>query len=269
MTIAFVRRAPLATASWLAARNPALKLAASFILAFVTILALDPVTPALFLAAGLLALFGLGQVRPRDAVIYGAPIIVFALSTGLVNLVTRPGGMPVALGPVVVGSEGVTIGLSLALRTLAIGTFGMAFVLTTDPQRLLTSLMLQARLSPRFAFGVLAAYRFLPVLQAEYATLRLAHRMRGEPGGRWAWLRDLRRAALPMLVATVRRAERTGIALEARGLGAWPRRTVWKPTRVDGWDVAMLVVAVLLAAGIPLLGIAGGWYRGFEAITVF
>lgn len=269
MTIAFARRAPLVAGAWLVARNPAMKLAASFVLAFFTIVALDPITPTLFLLVGLVALFPLGRVRPRDVLVFGSPILVFALSTGFVNLLTRPGGVPVEVGPFTFGSEGLLIGLSLALRTLAIGAVGMAFVLTTDPGRLLTSLMLQARLSPRFAFGVLAAYRFLPVLGAEYGTLRLAHRMRGEPPARFGWLRDLRRAALPMLVSTVRRAERTGIALEARGLGAWKHRTTWKPTTVDAWDWVMLVGAVVLAIGIPLLGVAGGWFRGFEAITVF
>ncbi len=52
--------------------------------------------------------------------------------------------------------------LSLGLRVLIFSSLSLLFILTTDPVRFMLSLMQQCRLSPKWAYGILAGYRFLP-----------------------------------------------------------------------------------------------------------
>ena len=75
--------------------------------------------------------------------------------------------------------EGAVIGSSLAERSLAIAAFSVLLMMSTDPTDLVRSLVQQARMPARFAYPALAAYRFLPLLQGELETIRLAHRLRG------------------------------------------------------------------------------------------
>ena len=252
--------------------NPTVKLLAVFIASLGLLIAFDPYTPALFYLVGLAALLALGRIPVKVVAAAHLPFLAFAFSVLWVNLFFRSTGAIVfRLGPLTVTESGIAVGASLALRTLAIGVYSVMFVLTTDPTQLVTSLVQNARLSPRFAYGTLAAYRFLPVLQTEFTLIQRAHAIRGVRDGRGAprAIRRLARAALPLLVSAIRRAERVAIALESRGLGAFPTRTVWRPTPVRARDYVFLIGAVMLSAGILALTYALGLFRGWTAITVF
>ena len=56
------------------------------------------------------------------------------------------------------------------------------------------------------AYPALAAYRFLPLLQTEFETIRLAHRLRGvgRTRGPLGWLREQSRLAIPLLANAMR-----------------------------------------------------------------
>src|SRR5205085_5654321 len=113
-------------------------------------------------------------------------------------------------GPFIATLEGARIGLSLAERSMAIAAFTIVLIMSTDPTALLRSLVQQAHLAPRFAYPALAAYRFLPLLQTEFETIRLAHRLRGvgRTRGWLGWLREQGRMTVPLLADAIRRAER-------------------------------------------------------------
>ena len=55
---------------------------------------------------------------------------------------------------------------------------------TSDPTEVADALIQQARVSPRFAIGVLAALRLVPVLARDWRTIGLARRARGVEAGR-------------------------------------------------------------------------------------
>ena len=95
---------------------------------------------------------------------------------------TRRAATAVALGPVRITVDAVANGVALALRVVAIASVGAVFTLTTDPTRLADALVRQARLSPRFAYGALAAYQAIPRFSEDLATLRQARRIRGLRG---------------------------------------------------------------------------------------
>ena len=53
------------------------------------------------------------------------------------------------------------------------------FALTTDSTKLVDSLVQQARVPERFAYGTLAAYQAIPRFAEDLTTLRQARRIRG------------------------------------------------------------------------------------------
>jgi energy-coupling factor transport system permease protein len=235
-------RAPLARA------NPVAKLGAAGILMAVLFMASGPITPAVVLVAILvsLPLTGLGK---GTLLIRTWPLLLAALMVGVLNVV---------LAPASPGGPNFAAGLALGLRLLGIALSGVIAIATTDPTDLADSLQQQARLSPRLAIGVLAAIRMLPILAVEWQLLGMARRARGVSAG-WSPAAAARLAfgkLLALLVGAIRRATRLALAMEARGFGAAPCRTIARPQRMRAADWGLLVAAVALAAAALGIGSA-------------
>jgi energy-coupling factor transport system permease protein len=130
--------------------------------------------------------------------------------------------------------------------------------MSTDPTALVRSLVQQAHLPARFAYPALAAYRFLPLLQTEFETIRLAHRLRGVGRSRGAtgWLREQGRLTLPLLANAIRRAERVALAMDARGFGSRTARSHYRTIPFDSADLALVLAAV--GGGVVIL-VASRW----------
>src|SRR5262249_54155571 len=125
------------------------------------------------------------------------------------------------IGPLRVTEEALVAAAGLAARVAAIVSVGAVFVLTTDATRLMDALVQQARVSPRVAYGLLAAYQAVPRLTDDLATLRGARRLRG--------LRELDPSILlGLLVRAIRHADNLSIAMDARGFGQGPR-SIYRP----------------------------------------
>jgi energy-coupling factor transport system permease protein len=259
---------PLAHDSYLHRRNPTVKLGVLLVVSGALLFVFDPWTPAILY---LLALVGVrlgGRTPWRVLAIAHVPFVLFAFSLFTVNVVARRGEPIWSWGVFDLTQEGIVVGSSLALRTLVIGTGSIAFVLTTDGTRLMTSLHQQLRLSPRLTYAVLAGYRLLEQLPAEWQTIRMAQAVRvtgRRPGTLPRSPRILTRAAFGLLVTALRRGERIAIALETRGLGRGPR-TVFRPVPLerDDWLFAAGVLSCYTA--VYLLAAAAGWLRGPGAL---
>ena len=72
-----------------------------------------------------------------------------------------------------------TTAMQLASRVLAYGGLGVLFAFTSNAFELVMSLMQQFRLPPKFAYGVLAAYHFFPVVTEEFTVVGAALKVRG------------------------------------------------------------------------------------------
>jgi energy-coupling factor transport system permease protein len=234
-------RAPLARA------NPVAKVGAAAILMAFLFAASGPIAPAVVLA-GILVSLPFSGLRVGNLLIRTWPLLLAALMVGVLNVV---------LAPVSRGGPDFSAGLALGLRLLGIALSGVIAIATTDPTDLADSLEQQARLSPRLAVGVLAALRMLPILAIEWQLLGMARRARGVSAG----LSPVTAARLAfgkllaLLVGAVRRATRLALAMEARGFGTAPCRTIASPQRMRAADWGLLVAAVAL--GATALGI--GW----------
>ncbi|HSL97999.1 MAG TPA: energy-coupling factor transporter transmembrane component T [Candidatus Deferrimicrobiaceae bacterium] len=211
-------------------------------------LTVDPVPPLVLMAITLGAGLALGAIPPARLATRLLPLVAAGAGIALTNLIfsgqnADPAATELArIGPLRITAEALLAAFGIGARIGAIVAVGAVFALTTDPTRLVDALVQQARLSPRFAYGALAAYQAVPGLADDLATLRAARRLRG--------LREWHpRILVGLLVRAIRRADQLALAMDARGFGS-PTigdRTTFRPIP---WS---LVDAVVLAAGVSLI----------------
>jgi energy-coupling factor transport system permease protein len=201
------------------------------------------------LAAGIV----LGRIQTRTFARTLAPLWIAAIGIGVSNtLFAASNGDPAAtelvqLGPIRITVEAAAGGIALVCRVIAIASVGAVFTLTTDSTRLADSLVQQARVSPRFAYGALAAYQAIPRFGEDLTTLRQARRVRGMRGG---WHPGL---LIGVLVLALRHADRMALAMDARAFGSGPR-TYYRPTHWSALDLAVGIGAIAVLVGALAVG---------------
>jgi len=267
---------PRATA--LGRRNPAVKLALLLALSCALLLVTDPVTPAVLYAVALGAIVVSRSLDIRTLVRAQIPFLMFGTSIVLVNVLTRPGGAQIAIGPVDVSRAGLALGLSFAARAMLIGVLSIVFVRSTDPARLMVSLHQQARLPGTITYAVLAATRLLDQLPDMMESIRQAHAVR-QPDRAYRTApghlptlrmssspRAMGAAAFTVLVISLRRGERLAMALQTRALGSGPR-TFLNPVTVCRADALLAVGVVVVACAVVAWSSASGFLPGPAALV--
>ena len=237
-------RAPLARA------NPLAKLGAAAIAMLVLFFSVDPLTPALMLAAIAWAV-GLSGIPARELLRRTWPVLFAAIGASAINGVFGSGG------------PSLTAATATGLRLVAIALAGVVAFITIDPTDLADSLMQHLHAPPRFAVGALAAFRLLPIFAAEWETIGLARRARGIDD-RSSWLRrvaSFRARSFALLVAAIRRGVRLALAMDARGFATMTCRSVARPQPFTGLDRLLVLGALVLAIGIVVLGTVLGTWR--------
>ena len=260
--------------SFLHRLNPTIKLAAIFVLLFAVVLAFDPATPLVFLMLAIALLAGLGRISILLILRTLIPFWIVAIGFVLTNAFlynTSQVQTPTVLaqwGPAWITMEGVRAGLSLGLRALAIVSYSMLFVMTTDPTYFILSLIQQLRLNYRFGYGVLVSYRFLPMLRAEYDTIRAAHHVRGV--GERTGLRDryeqFKRYAIPLLASAIRKSERVALAMDSKAFGVAAHRTYYRTLTVRRSDWLFLLALIAATALILVTLAKAGLLRGYGLV---
>jgi energy-coupling factor transport system permease protein len=248
----------------LARRNASAKLLASFLLMLGLLLSSDPVTPAVVIAVLLAAVPATG-LGPRGLLRRTWPLLLSAAGVGFANamLAHRPTGRVLLdAGPFDMTTGSLAESGTVVLRVVAVALPGILVVATTDPVDLADSLVQQARVPARFAYGALAALRLLPLLQADWRSIARARRARGLDAGRnpLAAARLFAGQVFALLVAAVRRGVRLATAMDARGFDAGRPRSIARPQVVTGADrLLVAAAAVLVAAAVTVSVAAGQW----------
>lgn len=216
-------------------------------LAFTT----QPWPPVAIATVALVAGVALGRIPAGTIVRAVAPLWTVALVVALSNTVfgaanPDPGATELLrLGPLRVTEQALATGVALGLRVVAIASVGAVFALTTDPTRLVDSLVQQARVPERFAYGALAAYQAVPHFAEDLATLRQARRIRGLRGG-WH-----PRLLVGLLVLAIRHGDRMALAMDARAFGSGARsryrEVSWGPLDLVVGIGAVCALAIALA----------------------
>jgi energy-coupling factor transport system permease protein len=234
----------------LARANPVAKLAAALVLGFGAALSDDAVTPAVLVLLVLLILAA-GGITAVDILRRGWPLLVSAAGLGATTLLFGDSPTPLLTA------------LTVTIRVVAVALPGVVVLLTVDPTDLADSLVQNARVPARFAYAALAALRLLPLMGAEWQTIKAARRARGIDAGR----NPLRHVELfastvfTLLVGAVRRGTRLALAMDARGFDATGPRTLARPQVVRQSDVALVVGAFVLLATAATVSIAFGTFQ--------
>jgi len=256
----------LAHASPLHRLNPVMKLAAIAVVALAATAAFDPFIPAMLLTALWLTAWRLGRVPFRQMLRWSVPLALLPLPIALFNALYTDLSRyahPHILwhwGIWTLSTEGLWNGLGMGLRVAVFVAASLLFIATTDPTDFALSLVQNLKIPPRFGYGVLVSYRFLPLLKREYETIRLAHRVRGvgEGQGLRGWIEKTRRYAIPLLAAAVRKSERTALAMDAKAFGALPQRTYYRQMVIRRGDVLFLLAWLLYVAVVYALALHFG-----------
>jgi energy-coupling factor transport system permease protein len=215
-------------------------------------LTLDVRPPLILAFVSLVAGLQLGALEPAVLARRLAPLALAAFGIALTNLLfSTHNPDPLAtelfrIGPLRITGEAVAAAGGLGARVAAIISVGAVFALTTDATRLTDALVQQGRVSPRFAYGALAAYQAVPRLADDLGTIRAARRLRG--------LREWHpHIVFGLLVRAIRHADQLAVAMDARGFGPGPRST-YRPISwtlldviVGAFGLAILVAALLVS----------------------
>lgn len=209
--------------------NPLVKLGIALVWLLGLGLTVDVRPPLILTFVALVAGLSLGALEPAVLARRLAPLGIAAVTIALTNLLfSTHNPDPLAtelfrIGPLRVTAEAAVAAAGLGARIVSIISVGAVFALTTDATHLVDSLVQLGRVSPRFAYGTLAAYQAVPRLFDDLVTLRSARRLRG--------LREWHpRLLVGLLVRAIRHADQLSIAMDARGFGSGPRSTYRRVT---------------------------------------
>lgn len=148
--------------------------------------------------------------------------------------------------------ESISSGLLIAMRMLAFVTIGLLFTTTTNLYELMMSLIHQWKLSPKWAYGMMAGFRCIPMFQSDLAQLKEAHRIRGYKHS--GTFKAFFRYAVPLLTQAIRRSEQMAMAMEVRGFTGERDRTYFQKTSITLFDYLyfsmMMMIATCLAVFI-------------------
>lgn len=170
--------------------------------------------------------------------------------TGLIFPASEGAGTIVGLlGERVIYATSLNSAIKLMTRILAYGGIGMVFAFTTNSKNLILSLMQQFHLPSKFAYGILAAYHFFPVIKSEYKIVAAALQVRGIKAGLFS-----KKRLFPMIVHAIERSESLAMAMESRGFDDKRPRAVAFKISFNMLDIVFLcVVNGLILGGIFML----------------
>ena len=128
------------------------------------------------------------------------------------------------MGRIALTQAGLAYALGLTLRTGVMLVVVSTFIFSTSPNHLVY-LLIKARLPSKMVFIVMAAYRFFPYIFRKLNTVMTAQKLRGWKINSKNPINIARQYApitIPVLAETVRVADQTTRAIEARAFGAAP-----------------------------------------------
>lgn len=103
------------------------------------------------------------------------------------------------------------------------------FIFTTNMVHFILSLMQQCKLPPKLTYGILAGYRFLPLMKEELWQIWAAHRVRGADHGSGIrnTIQQYKRYAIPYLPVRFRKQNEQQLPWNRKALAE--KRTVLLP----------------------------------------
>jgi energy-coupling factor transport system permease protein len=245
--------------------NPSIKALSVVVSVLLLSLFFDPITPLLTIIWSVWITFWFGKVSFRKWILLFSPFLLIALiyvwSTMLFPRLHEGDRIIWEWGFIILSAEGFQRGLSLGLRVLSFASLSILFTLTTKPTEFLLSLMQQCKLPPKLAYGIMAGYRFLPLIKEEFETIQMAHRVRGVAQANTIRdkIKQLKRYVIPLLAGAIRKAERTALAMESKGFTGAKERIFYREIIVTHRDWLFFIFII----GAVLLSVLVSWKLGY------
>ncbi|MFP7494677.1 energy-coupling factor transporter transmembrane component T [Terribacillus saccharophilus] len=236
--------------------NPSIKAGTVMLAAIIIAFMFDPIALLIYIGWTVAVTLLFGKVQIKKYLLYLIPFTLFALGMLITTLVfAKTPENPAVTQQFLfweLPQESVQDALALAIRVFSYATLSLLFILTTDKVAFILSLIQQCRVSPKLAYGILAGYRFLPLLKEELDTIRSAHLIRGARTNA-SRLTRYKQYTIPLLASAIRKAERTAIAMESKGFTGERDRTFYRSYYIRWTDwafAAMMLGAIILCTVI-------------------
>jgi len=240
----------------LKALNPLGKLFVCIIWLAASVLIFDARFQIALIAVAGFALIAFNRTSPLLLLALMVPFGLFGVGFLTTNLLFRQESEFASrmAGEALLSSPAFSAGITLFLRAIACGMISAFFALTTDPGAFVRSLMVHVRLPPRIGYSLFAAMLLVPDLASEVQQMRFARAMKtGRRVRRLPRPTEILSLVIPLLAFAIRRAGRTAIALEARGLSPDGPRTVMSAPRFGRSDILFIMAAF---GALGLCGVA-------------
>jgi energy-coupling factor transport system permease protein len=160
-----------------------------------------------------------------------------------------PDGLPWLGGAAFFRWEGIAFGLTVCCRLL-IPLLAFLFLFATSSPNTIVLGLVRMRVPYRVAFLVSTTFRFVPLLLEELSAMRDAQRLRGIDVDAMSIPRKLiltGRMLVPLIVASLRRAQQIEVALQSRGFSGSEKRTYLDAGRMRLRAGEWLAIVLLLA----------------------
>ena len=191
------------------------------------------------------------------------PVLFILVFTGILNVFYTPGQILWQFGFLKVTQEGLWSAFFMVLRIFMLITCTFLLTYTTSPI-LLTDGM-EKLLSPlkklhlpvhELAMMMSIALRFIPTLIEETDKILSAQKARGadfDTGSLMNKAKALIPLLVPLFISAFRRADELAIAMECRCYHGDEGRTRLRELHMEGYDVAALVLSLVLCAAVAVL----------------
>ena len=151
----------------------------------------------------------------------------------------------------VLTTGGIIMGVEFILRLLIIMI--SATIMTTSNQREIVQGLNQWKVPYEISFMVSIAIRFLPMLAAEIKNTLIAIQLRGVDPQKLKFSRRIklyRYIFNPVLINTVKKAQKLSIAMETRAFRAYPGRTSYLVLKFAKIDYLIISISLILMTAI-------------------
>ncbi len=159
----------------------------------------------------------------------------------------------------IVTKESLLYAIDRALLMVSLITAGMIFLSTTRNEEFVIG-MIRLGLPYRVGFAISTSLRMVPTIFSSVAVIAQAQRSRGldlDSGGLLERVRKYVPLMVPVFVSTIRGTNLFGMALEAKGFGARPKRTYYLNPEFHTGDFLIMAFLVVLLVVTIYLSIRG------------
>lgn len=239
--------------TWLHKVNPTMKLV-MLLLICICVMFIDNLHIQMYMAGFIFILYLFFTGHPIKRILLFTLPFMFIFICSSTSLIFFGKGENVLFqwGLIKISEESVYKGLTVGFRGLIFAELGLILALTTRPVSLFYSLMQQAKVPPKYAYGFMAGLRMLPIMMEEFQTIRNAMAIRGVEQGKGlsSITFKIKAYSVPLLSQSIRRAHRIAIAMEAKRFSSTDKRTFYYIQGFSKFD--MIFVLYFIVMIIPI-----------------